>query len=92
VTVHGAPGHDLRQTILPSGRLWGLGVRLTATPLTAAVLAAVADGDLGEASAIIDAARHATAGCLVSAVVPAPIEAGGGRGVGAALSRGYQPR
>jgi hypothetical protein len=60
VTVHRAPGHDLRPDDRPAALLWGLGVGLVATPLTAAVLATVADGDLGEASAIIDAARHAT--------------------------------
>jgi hypothetical protein len=51
------------------------------------VLAAVADSDLGEASAINDAA-YALGGLLVSRVVPALIRASDGRGVGAALSHG----
>lgn len=76
-------------TILPSALLWGLGIGLAVTPLTAAVLAAVADADLGEAAAINDASR--LDGLLVIAVVPALIGAGAGRGLGAALSHGCQP-
>jgi hypothetical protein len=54
------------------------------------VLAAVADSDLGEASAINDAASR-LGGLIVIAVVPALIGAGAGRGLGAALSHGYRP-
>jgi hypothetical protein len=64
--------------------------RGSARDVTAAVLAAVADSDLAEASAINDAASR-LGGLLVIAVVSALIGAGGGRAVGAALSHGYQP-
>ena len=60
------------------------------TPLTAAVLAAVGDTDLGEASAINDAAAR-VGGVVVIALVPALIGATGGRSIGQALAHGYQP-
>ncbi len=44
--------------VLPGALLWGLGLGLSVTPLTAAVLAAVGDADLGEAAAINDAASR----------------------------------
>jgi EmrB/QacA subfamily drug resistance transporter len=76
-------------TILPSALLWGLGMGLAVTPLTAAVLAAVADADLGEASAINDGASR-VGGVIAIAVVPALIGTGGGT-LANALVHGYQP-
>jgi EmrB/QacA subfamily drug resistance transporter len=84
------PGTTYAETILPSALLWGLGIGLAVTPLTAAVLAAVPDPDLGEASAINDAASR-LGGLLLIAVVPVLIGAGAGRGLRAALPHGYQP-
>ncbi len=55
-TAAAGPGYV--QAILPGALLWGLGIGLAVTPLTAAVLAAVGDADLGEASAINDAASR----------------------------------
>ena len=52
------PAGTYAETILPGVLLWGLGLGLTVTPLTAAVLAAVSDADLGEASAISDVASR----------------------------------
>jgi EmrB/QacA subfamily drug resistance transporter len=76
--------------VLPGVLLWGVGVGLLVTPLTAAVLAAVSDTDLGEASAINDAAARVGA-VIVIALVPLLIGASGNRGLGAALMHGYQP-
>jgi hypothetical protein len=59
------------------------------TPLTAAVLAAVNDRDLGEASAINDAASR-VGGVIAIAIVPALIGATGGTGLGHALAGGYE--
>ena len=76
--------------ILPGVLLYGLGLALAVTPLTAAVLAAVKDPDLGEAAAINDAA--ARVGALVAvALVPALIGATGGSSLAGALGDGYQP-
>jgi hypothetical protein len=50
------PGASYVASILPPALLWGLGIGLTVTPLAVSVLAAVNDADLGEASAINDAA------------------------------------
>ena len=69
-------------------QLWGLGSGVAVTPLTAAVLAAVSDADLGEASAINDAASRVGG---VIAIVPALIGASGGRSLAGALAHGYQP-
>jgi EmrB/QacA subfamily drug resistance transporter len=75
--------------ILPGVLLWGLGLGLTVTPLTAAVLAAVSDDDLGEASAINDAAARVGALLLV-ALVPALVGVGDGD-LGEALAGGFRP-
>ena len=77
-------------TILPATLLWGLGIGVAVTPLTAAVLAAVRDADLGEASGINDAASR-IGGVIAIALVPALIGASGGRSLGHALAHGYQP-
>jgi len=51
------PGASYAEAILPPALLWGLGIGIAATPLTAALLAAVSDADLGEATAINTAGR-----------------------------------
>ena len=63
------PGQPYVQAILPGAILWGLGLGLAVAPLTAGVLAAVPDGDLGEASAINDAASR-VGGVVLIALVP----------------------
>ncbi len=82
-------GDGYLAAILPGTLLWGLGLGLLVTPLTAAVLAAVADDDLGEATAVNDAAARVGA-VVVIALVPALVGATGGRTLGAALGSGYQ--
>jgi predicted MFS family arabinose efflux permease len=76
--------------VLPGALLWGLGLGLSVTPLTAAVLAAVGDADLGEAAAINDAASRVGAAIAI-AVVPALIGATVGTSFTDALVDGYQP-
>jgi EmrB/QacA subfamily drug resistance transporter len=83
-------GDSYVEAILPSALLWGLGIGLAVTPLTAAVLAAVSDADLGEASAINDEASR-LGGVLLIAVVPVLIGATGGHSLGHALQSGYRP-
>src|SRR5690348_14967838 len=63
------PGQPYVRAILPGAILWGLGLGLAVAPLTAGVLAAVPDGDLGEASAINDAASR-VGGVVLIALVP----------------------
>jgi hypothetical protein len=67
-----------------------LGLGLAVTPSTAAVLAAVRDVDLGEASAINDAASR-LGGVVAVAIVPALIGWSRGRSLANALVHGYQP-
>jgi hypothetical protein len=76
--------------ILPGVVLWGVGLGLTVTPLTAAVLAAVGDDDLGEASAISDVASR-LGGAVLTALVPVLIGVHAGEGLGGALAGGYLP-
>jgi EmrB/QacA subfamily drug resistance transporter len=84
------PGDGYAAAILPAALLWGLGLGLTVAPLTAAVLAAVGDSDLGEASAINNAA--ARLGAVIGiAVVPLLIGATDGRSLARALAGGYEP-
>jgi len=78
------------RTILPAALLRGAGLGLCVTPLTAAVLAAVRDADLGEASAINDAAAR-VGGVIAIAAVPLLIGAGAGASLAQALTNGYQP-
>jgi Na+/melibiose symporter-like transporter len=85
-----APGQGYAASILPGVLLWGLGIGLAVTPLTAAVLAAVGDADLGEASGINDASSR-IGGVVVIAIVPVLIGATGSRGYAGALTGGYQP-
>lgn len=84
------PGEGYAAAILPGALLWGVGTGLCVTPLTAAVLAAVSDTDLGEASAINDATSR-VGGVVLIALVPALIGATGGRSIARALAQGYQP-
>ncbi len=72
-------------TILPATLLWGLGIGVAVTPLTAAVLAAVRDADLGEASGINDAASR-IGGVIAIALVPALIGASAAGAVSATRS------
>ena len=83
-------GGSYATTILPPVLLWGLGIGAAVTPLTAAVLAAVDDADLGEASAVNDTASR-LGGVIVLALVPLLIGATGGGGLSQALVHGYQP-
>ena len=78
----------LRHRSSPS--LWGIGPGIAVTPLTAAVLAAVPDADLGEASAVNDAAAR-VGGLLAIALVPLLIGVSAGQTLGAALGGGFQP-
>ncbi len=84
------PGQSYAAGLLPGILLWGLGIGVAVTPLTAAVLAAVGDTDLGEASGINDAAAR-IGEVVVIAIVPLLIGATGGRGYARTLTGGYQP-
>ncbi|TQS41905.1 DHA2 family efflux MFS transporter permease subunit [Cryptosporangium phraense] len=84
------PGSSYGAVILPSALLWGLGIGLAVAPLTAAVLAAVPDADLGEASAVNDAASR-LGGLFAVAAVPILAGATGGDGLATALGSGYRP-
>jgi hypothetical protein len=84
------PGQSYATGLLPGVLLWGVGIGVAVTPLTAAVLAAVGDADLGEASGINDAASR-IGGVVVIALVPALIGAVGGTSLARALVHGYQP-
>jgi hypothetical protein len=84
------PGANYAMAILAPAVLWGVGVGIAVTPLTAAVLAAVDDADLGEASAINDAAAR-VGSLIVIALVPALIGAGAAASLGNSLVHGYQP-
>ena len=83
------PGDPYAQVILPGALLWGLGIGLTVAPLTAGVLAAVDDADLGEASAINDAASR-VGGVVMVALVPALLGAGAAHSLGQPLAPHYQ--
>jgi hypothetical protein len=60
------------------------------TPLTAAVLAAVGDAELGEASAISDVASR-LGGAVMTALVPVLIGVRAGAGLAESLVTGYRP-
>jgi EmrB/QacA subfamily drug resistance transporter len=76
--------------ILPAALLWGVGLGLVVTPLTAAVLAAVTDADLGEASAISDVASR-LGGAVMIALVPLIVGVHAGRGLAEAIGDGFGP-
>jgi hypothetical protein len=83
-------GSSYAEAILPPAILWGLGSGIAVTPLTAAVLAAVKDADLGEGAPINDAAAR-VGGVVMIALVPALIGAGAAASLADALAHGYQP-
>ncbi len=82
-------GEGYTTAILPGALLWGLGLGLMVSPLTSGVLASVSDDDLGEASAVNDAAARVGALLMVALV---PVLVGVGRGeLGPALVDGFRP-
>ncbi len=83
------PGSHYLGAILPAALLQGVGLGLTVAPLTAGVLAAVRDSDLGEASAINDAAARVGAVVMV-ALVPVLIGLGAGSTLADGLTHGYR--
>ena len=76
--------------VLPPALVRGAGLGLAVTPLTAAVLAAVGDSDLGEASGVNDAAAR-VGGVIAIALVPVLIGVGAGGSLAASLTHGYRP-
>jgi EmrB/QacA subfamily drug resistance transporter len=83
------PGDPYLQAILPGALLWGLGVGLAVAPLTAGVLAAVEDSDLGEASAINDAASR-VGGVVLVGLVPVLLGVGGAPELSGPLAANYR--
>ena len=83
------PGSSYVEAVLPPALLRGVGLGLLVTPLTAAVLAAVRDEDLGEASAVNDAASR-VGGVIAVALVPVLIGASAGRDLDQAITDGFQ--
>ncbi|MFG1991932.1 DHA2 family efflux MFS transporter permease subunit [Actinoplanes sp. NPDC048988] len=84
-----SPGQPYTQAILPGALLFGLGLGLAVAPLTAGVLAAVDDGDLGEASAVNDAASR-VGGVVLVALVPLLLGARGATDLTRPLADNYQ--
>ncbi|TWD81740.1 EmrB/QacA subfamily drug resistance transporter [Kribbella amoyensis] len=84
------PGSGYLTAILPAALVQGAGLGLTVTPLTAAVLAAVSDADLGEASAVNDAAARVGAVAAI-ALVPVLLGVGAGSSLAESLTDGYRP-
>jgi EmrB/QacA subfamily drug resistance transporter len=83
-------GSSYWEGFLPAALVRGAGLGLSVTPLTAAVLAAVGDADLGEASAINDAAAR-VGGVIAIGLVPVLIGVGAGTSLAEALTNGYEP-
>jgi EmrB/QacA subfamily drug resistance transporter len=83
------PEQAYAQAILPGSILWGLGIGLSVAPLTAGVLAAVDDADLGEASAINDAASR-VGGVVMVALVPILLGTWSAQSLTQSLSHSYQ--
>lgn len=81
-------GDSYASAILPGALLWGLGIGLAVAPLTAGVLAAVDDADLGEASAINDAASR-VGGVVMVALVPILLGAGAAKSLSEPLADGF---
>jgi len=75
--------------VLPGILLQGLGFGLAVTPLTSAVLAAVSNADLGEASAINNAVSR-LGGAVAIAVIPA-LAGAGVHTLSETLAVAYQP-
>ena len=83
------PGEPYTNRLLPAALLWGLGIGLTVAPLTAGVLAAVHDRDLGEAAAVNDAASR-VGGVVMIALIPLMLGTSGFDDLSAGLARGFQ--
>jgi EmrB/QacA subfamily drug resistance transporter len=83
------PAYPYVEVILPGAILWGLGIGLAVAPLTAGVLAAVDDRDLGEASGINDAASR-IGGVVMIAFVPLLLGAGRSSSLARPLAANYQ--
>jgi EmrB/QacA subfamily drug resistance transporter len=84
------PDSGYLSAILPAALVRGVGLGLAVTPLTAAVLDAVGDADLGEASAINDAASR-VGGVIAVALVPLLIGVTAGASLADSLASGYEP-
>ncbi|XVV16355.1 DHA2 family efflux MFS transporter permease subunit [Actinoplanes sp. CA-131856] len=84
-----SPGQPYAQAILPGALLFGLGLGLAVAPLTAGVLAAVDDSDLGEASAVNDAASR-VGGVVLVALVPLLLGARGAADLTQPLADNYR--
>lgn len=84
------PGSSYVTAVLPPALLQGVGLGLAVTPLTAAVLAAVAPTYLGEASAINNAVSR-LGGVVAIAVLPAVAGATRGRSLADTLADSYRP-
>jgi EmrB/QacA subfamily drug resistance transporter len=82
-------GAAYADSVLPGVLLYGVALGLSVTPLTAAVLAAVADSDLGEASAVNDDASRVGAAIAI-ALVPLLIGATHGKTLPQALGSGFE--
>jgi EmrB/QacA subfamily drug resistance transporter len=83
------PGQPYAQAILPGALLWGLGIGVAVAPLTAGVLAAVDDADLGEASGINDAASR-VGGVIMVALVPLLLGVGHAGSLSQPIADNYQ--
>ncbi|MEV8376179.1 DHA2 family efflux MFS transporter permease subunit [Kribbella sp. NPDC056861] len=75
--------------LLPGNLLQGIGLGIAVTPLTAAVLAAVNDADLGEASAINNTVAR-IGGVAAIALLPA-LAGGAGMSLSETISASYRP-
>jgi EmrB/QacA subfamily drug resistance transporter len=82
------PGDDYVSGVLPGTVLFGLGMTVTVSPLTAAVLGAVERRRAGVASAVNNVAAR-LAGLLGIAVIPVVAGIGSGGGVARSLDSGY---
>ena len=82
------PGDHYVAAVLPAVTLFGLGMTVTVSPLTAAVLGAVDRRRAGVASAVNNVAAR-LAGLLGIAVIPAVAGIDSGAGVARSLDTGY---
>jgi MFS family permease len=80
------PGASYLEAVLPAVAVFGVGLTITVTPLTAAVLAAASENHAGTASGVNNAIAR-LAGLLAIAVLP--VAAGIHAGVGQPLGHGF---